>query len=399
MHPARTGHGVRETIGRAHDRTARLLLRPAGGPAVSDAPADGDGGVQGPADVTLVTVTYDAGPLVLECLDSVATQQLHGRRLEVVVVDNASSDGTADLVASRHPWARLVRSSTNLGFAGGNNLALRRLRSRYVILLNNDATAEPDFVDRLVSAMDAAPETVAAMAATVLLTERFRAADADERTAVEGPDGRWVADELGGVELVNSTGNEVRTDGFGIDRGWLADSAQHHPPRDVFGFSGAAAILRTSALREVGLFDERYFMYYEDTDLSWRLRLAGYRIEHCADAVVHHRHAASSGEGSELFRFHDARNRLLTVSKDATAQLALRVVGRFLLTTASIAVRRSQPAPLVRTRLRAFASYLRLLPSTLRERRRIGRAARVGRGAVERLLVPPSRTPAGGYRS
>lgn len=377
-------------------------MRRAGGPAVTDAPTDADRRAQGDedADVTLVTVTYDAGPLVLECLDSVAAQRLDGRRLEVVVVDNASTDGTADLVASRHPWVRVVRSSTNLGFAGGNNVALRRLRSRYVILLNNDATAEPDFVDRLVSAMDAAPATVAAMAATVLLTERFRAADAEEAAAVvEGPDGRWVADERGGVELVNSTGNEVRTDGFGIDRGWLADSRRHHPAREVFGFSGAAAILRTSALREVGLFDERYFMYYEDTDLSWRLRLAGYRIEHCEDAVVHHRHAASSGEGSELFRFHDARNRLLTVSKDATAQLALRVVGRFVLTTASIAVRRSQPAPLVRTRLRAFASYVRLLPSTLRERNRVGRTAHVGRGAVERLLVSPSSTRTGGYRA
>ncbi|MFS0702764.1 glycosyltransferase family 2 protein [Cellulomonas sp. 179-A 4D5 NHS] len=353
-----------------------------------------------PPDVTVVTVTYNAAHLVLDCLEGLARQQLDGRTLEVVVVDNASVDGTADRVAAAHPEVRLVRSPVNTGFAGGNNLALRDVAGAYVVLLNNDAVPEPDFVARLLAAMEAAPDDVACLTATVLLADRFRPATPDDPPAdrLVGADGTWVRDPAGPVTLVNSTGNVVRTDGYGTDRGWLADAAHHRPEPEVFGFCGAAAILRTSALRDVGLFDEDFFLYYEDSDLSWRLRLAGYRVLHCPDAVVHHVHAASTGEGSALFRFHDGRNRLLMLTKNAGAPLALRAVARFVLTTASIAVRRRQPWSSVALRCRVLASYARLLPRMLRERRRIGRAARVRRADVERLLVPPPRTPVGGYR-
>ena len=310
-------------------------------------------------DVTVVTVTYEAGDLVLECLRSLRDQELGGLRMAVVVVDNASTDGTADRVARAHPEVRLLRSPVNLGFAGGNNLALREVASPYVVLLNNDAVAEPGAVAALVRALADGGERLAAVTATVLLAGRFRAAGPDDDAVVDGPDGRWVD-----VVLVNSTGNVVRQDGYGADRGWLARDATHRPERDVFGFCGAAAALRTSALRDVGLFDEDFFLYYEDSDLSWRLRLAGYRVEHCAHAVVRHRHAASSGEGSEVFRFHDTRNRLLMLVKDAPAGLAVRAAVRALLTAVSVTVRRSQPPAHVRTRWRALASALRLLPTT-----------------------------------
>jgi len=354
-----------------------------------------------PADVTVVTVTYDAADLVLECLAGLERQRLRGRTMDVVVVDNASADGTADLVARTHPRVRLVRSPVNRGFAGGNNVALRDVATPYVVLLNNDAVPEPDFVAALVDALEAAPADVAALTATVLLADRFRsAAPGDPAVSrVVGPDGEWVRDPDGPVTLVNSTGNVVRTDGYGVDRGWLADAAHHRPGRGVFGFCGAAVVLRTSALRDVGLFDEDFFLYYEDSDLSWRLRLAGYRIEHCPDAVVRHVHAASTGEGSALFRFHDGRNRLLMLTKDATAPLAARAVGRYVLTTASIAVRRSQPWSHVLLRLRVLASYVRLLPRMLARRRAIGRAARTPRAAVQALLVPAAPTASGPYRT
>ncbi|NMR20851.1 glycosyltransferase family 2 protein [Cellulomonas fimi] len=353
-------------------------------------------------DVAVVTVTYNGADLVLDCLAGLERQQLDGLVMEVVVVDNASSDGTAERVAREHPGVRLVRSPRNEGFAGGNNLALRSLTSRHVILLNNDAVPEPSFVAALVRGLDAAPADVGALTATVLLADRFRPATASDPagTRVVGPDGEYVPDPRGPVTLVNSTGNVVRRDGYGVDRGWLADASTHHPEPEVFGFCGAAAVLRTSALEQVGLFDEDFFLYYEDSDLSWRLRLAGYRIEHCAEAVVHHVHAASTGEGSDLFRFHDGRNRLLMLTKNATGGLAVRAVGRYLLTTASIAVRRSQPWSAVRVRLRVVGSYVRLLPAMLRERRRIGRTARVPRAEVEaRLAPPPAGRATGGYRA
>ncbi|MDQ0373233.1 glycosyltransferase family 2 protein [Cellulomonas humilata] len=350
------------------------------------------------ADVTVVTVSWEGLALTLTCLDALRTQDLDGLRMDVVVVDNGSTDGTAERVAELHPWVRVLRSETNRGFAGGNNLALRQVRTPAVILLNNDAAPEPDFVAALVRGLTTADPRVAALAATVLLADRFRAAgpDDDPGAVVTGPDGTWVADPSGAVRLVNSTGNQLRTDGFGVDRGWLADAARHDPPPAVFGFSGAAAILRTSALTEVGLFDERLFMYYEDTDLSWRLRLAGYHVEHAAGAVVSHVHAASSREGSDFFRFHDARNRLAVITKNATPRFVLRVWGAYVLTTASVALRRRQPWALVRTRLRALGSCIAMLPHLLSQRRRIGRRAVVRRDAVETLFITPGAS--GGYR-
>ena len=355
----------------------------------------------GRPDVTVVTVTYNAAGLVLDCLAGLARQNLGGHAMKVVVVDNASADGTADLVAREHPEVQVLRSSVNSGFAGGNNLALRGTSSEYVILLNNDAVPEPGFVAALVDAMAATPTQVAALSATVLLAARFRAAAPDDpdEARVVGPNGAYVPDPGGSVTLVNSTGNVVRRDGFGVDRGWLADAAHHHPAPNVFGFCGAAAILRTAALADVGLFDEDFFLYYEDSDLSWRLRLAGYRVEHCAGAVVHHVHAASTSEGSALFRFYDDRNRLLMLTKNARAGLAVRAIARYLLTTSSIAVRRTQPWAQVWVRVRVLGSYLRLLPATLRKRRKIRRSARTSRAAVEALLVAVPVVATGGYRA
>lgn len=351
-----------------------------------------------PVDVVVVVVAYRAADRISACLDALRAQRFGSTTMQVVVVDNASDDGTADLVAGRYPEVRLMRSATNLGFAGGNNLAIRATASRWVVLLNDDAVAEPDLVARLVAAGDAAGDDVAAVAATVLLAERFRrpvATDDLDQDAVHGPDGAFVPAPDGDVRLVNSTGNEVRTDGFGTDRGWLSVAATHSPPQEVFGFSGAAAALRRQALEQVGLFDERFFMYYEDTDLSWRMRRAGWRVVHCPDAVAYHHHATSSGEGSAFFEFHDQRNRLLTVLKNGSPGLVLRVVLRHLLTTASIVLRHRQPWSRTRTRLRALVSSAAGTPAALRARRR---CATVPARTVERLLVPPRTDAPGPYR-
>ncbi|MGY4643131.1 glycosyltransferase family 2 protein [Cellulomonas sp. URHB0016] len=349
---------------------------------------------------TVVVVAYQAAHRITACLDALRGQDGGTAELDVVVVDNASTDGTADLVAARYPEVRLVRSPTNLGFAAGNNVGLRGATSPWVVLLNDDAVPDPGFLAALAGAARAAAADVAALASTVLLDQRFRAVGTEAAPhAVVGPHGTYVADPEGDVVLVNSTGNSVRVDGYGVDRGWLEDAATHRPPTEVFGFSGAAVALRSAALEQVGLFDETLFMYYEDTDLSWRLRLAGWTVEHVHDAVVRHQHSASSREGSAFFQFHDQRNRLLVLTKDATVGLACRALGRFVLTTASVALRRSQPAEQVRVRLRVLGSATRLLPRMLAARRRIGRTATVPRAEVQALLVPVPARAVGPYRS
>ncbi|MCG2801476.1 MAG: glycosyltransferase, partial [Cellulomonas sp.] len=182
-----------------------------------------------PADVTVVVVTWRARRLVLRCLDSLAQQELGDLRMDVVVVDNDSQDGTPEAVAAAHPGVTVVRSQENRGFAGGNNLALRSVVSPVVILLNNDAVADRTFVSTICRQLLDAPPEVAAVTGRVLLAASFRAARPDDRDVVHGPDGDWVVDPGGDIILVNSTGNQIRTDGYGVDRGWLARSSMHRP--------------------------------------------------------------------------------------------------------------------------------------------------------------------------
>jgi GT2 family glycosyltransferase len=304
--------------------------------------------------VSVVVVTWQGAHLLPDCLDSLARQTVAH---EVVVVDNASTDATAE-VLRRYPHARVLRTERNLGFAGGADAGLRAATGEFVAFLNNDAVAEPSWLEALLSAITA-PDRIGAVTSLMLLA------------GSEPP-------------VVNNAGVVVLPTLYGTDRAAGADPATVATPAEVFGFSGGAALLRRSAAMEVGGFPTPFFLYYEDTDLSWRLRLAGWSICYEPTAVVHHRHAATSDRSSPLFAFHNERNRLLLLARCAPAGSAAAAWGRFCLTTASLALRlvarrRQADAHNLRVplRLRVLASALRLLPWALGERRRI-RVATVG---------------------
>jgi N-acetylglucosaminyl-diphospho-decaprenol L-rhamnosyltransferase len=343
------------------------------------------------AAITVVIVTWNGRHLLDDCLAGLARQDLDPARWKVLVVDNASSDGTVEHLAVHHPSVRVLQSDVNRGFAGGNHLALARVDTPFAVLLNNDAVPEAGFLSALLRAATAdGAERVAAVTAKVLLRPRFRLLPPGAPASpgdVPTPDGVGRPDPDGDVDVINSTGNEVTRDGYGRDRGWLQVDRGDEPPRDVFAFCGAAVLLRTAALRDVGDFDEDFFLYYEDTDLSWRLRAAGWTVRYEFAAVVRHAHAASSDVRSRLFRFHDDRNRMLMLTKNAPAGMALRAVARYPLTVASLTVRQGPGPAMTGARLHALASYLRLLPRMLRRRRAIVRSAAVPPRETAALLV------------
>jgi hypothetical protein len=264
-----------------------------------------------------------------------------------------------------------------------------------VVLLNSDTRVHPGWLAALVGAAEADPRVGAATAKCVF--------------PPESPHGGRIQN-AGGVLL---------SDGSGRDRGTIvqdarvsyeADGGQYDLREEVFFFSGAAALLRTEALADIGLFDERYFMYYEDLDLSWRLRLRGWKVVYAPEAVVEHEHAASSKEWSPFFTYNVERNRLLTLLKLAPARLAAREVARytaeFALNTARVltwvTTRRQRGPHAARTRLQArvLLGCLRQLPGVLTDRRRIRRASVVAPRVVERWLEgtphPPAPSPTRG---
>jgi GT2 family glycosyltransferase len=303
--------------------------------------------------VTVVVVTWQGAGFLGACLDSLAAQTVAH---EVLVVDNASTDGTAD-VLGRRADVRVLRTSENLGFAGGAQLGLESAETEYVAFLNDDAVAEPTWLEALVAAADASQDA-AAITSLLLLA---------------GTD----------PPRVNNAGVVLLPTLYGTDRAFGRPASEVDQPAEVFGFSGGAALVRRDAALAVGGFPARFFLYYEDTDLSWRLRLAGWSIRYEPTAVVHHRHAASSDPTSRGFAFHNERNRLLMAVRCAPTRAASKVWLRFGLTTGSLALRSLRgrragtPQNLrVRVRLGVLVSAVRLLPWALTERRRI-RASRV----------------------
>jgi len=202
----------------------------------------------------------------------------------------------------------------------------------------------------------------------------------DTVTGTVGPDAEWVEVRIPPepFDVINNVGSNLFAGGFGGDRGFLeVDDGQYDEPADVFAWCGGAVLLKRSYLDDVGTFDERFFMYYEDTDLSWRGRLRGWRYVFEPGALVRHHHAQSSGVGSDFFRFHTERNRLLVLAKNAPAKLGLRSgageVRRAVTTTIRHYVLRPLTLRLparseVAQRWKVCSSYLRLLPAMLRDR-------------------------------
>lgn len=347
--------------------------------------------------VTSVVVNWNGRELVGRCLRSLAAQRLPaGWRHEIVLVDNDSSDGSVAFVAGNFPGVQILSRHDNGGFGAGVNTAVRSRDFDFVVLVNNDAWVEPDFVKNIVEPMLDAP-CIGATTGTVLLEGRFERASEGAFVAHDGT--RWrrlPAPEAfpdTGVELMNSTGNEVSVSGNGRDRGWLLPVGSDFPT-DVFGFHGGACALRASTLEDVGLFDERLFMYYEDTDLSWRLRLRGWGVAWARGAVSHHLHASSSGTDSRLFVEWNNRNRVLVAVKNAPAGSVARTILRSVLGAAHEAIRalRTPSGSPARARSAARVAGLRqagrLLPHALRERRRIGASSVVDRADVGSRLTP-----------
>jgi N-acetylglucosaminyl-diphospho-decaprenol L-rhamnosyltransferase len=331
---------------------------------------------------TVIVVTWNAAGELRDCLASLVPQAAASAQREIIVVDNGSEDDTVRMLSTEFPTVTIIESGSNLGFAAAVNLGIAAARHGTVVLLNNDATADAGFLDSLVVSLHAHPDT-AAVTARLILANRYERTD--RGGLVDSAGRRWARDS-NGAELINSTGGEMTRSGNGRDRDWLVPLNEHERTAGgVLGFSGGAVALRVAALDEVGGFDDRYFMYYEDSDLSWRLRRAGWQIRYEPEAIARHQHAASSGTESDFFLFHNQRNRVLFAIKNLPAGLALLAIARSIAALPRHALRAPQGS--VRRDARALRSAAALAPAFLRSRRLQQRTATVSRRTLAQSLL------------
>lgn len=421
--------------------------------------------------VRVVTVNYNGGHHTLDCIAALEASTWPNGALEIVLVDNGSTDGVVDQVRTDHPDVKIVESPENRGFAGGCNLGLQDLDDvEYVALVNNDATVAPGWLSPLVDVLSA-DQSVGAACPKILFAapcheiglrtvSRSRAArrhdvgvrvagarvgeldvseglrfprgfwgsevrDASVRpgrwtredatllvptvdtdpgepcqlllwscgaTTLEVTSGehtsrleiddtkRWYEIPSGGTarDIVNNVGSELDPHGHAVDRGYLEfDNGQYEVESDVFAWCGAGVLLRSQYLRDVGLFDERLFLYYEDLELSWRGQRQGWRYRYVPQSIIRHVHSATTIADSPLSHYYGERNRLLVLTRHAAITKVARAVVRFLLITGSYARRdvfglmgrrcipdRHHTGP----RLKAFLGFVRLAPKMIRER-------------------------------
>jgi len=236
--------------------------------------------------ISVLVVNYNGGDLLAQTLESLLRQTRAAD--EIIVVDNGSTDGSIDVLESRFPSVRLIRSPENVGFTGGNNLALGHSSGDLIALINSDAVADERWLESLAQTLEAEPGAAVAEGKILFPTTPPR------------------IDQAGGE--FNDLGNYWGR-GYGeVDRG------QYDAPADVAGVTGCAMMLRRSALGGEPLFDDAIFMYGEELDLTIRLRSRGYRIVYTPRAVVIHRGMHSlqrSQSNPRLFQqFHANRNRL-----------------------------------------------------------------------------------------
>jgi GT2 family glycosyltransferase len=224
--------------------------------------------------LSVVVVNWELRDELQACLESLEAQT--HPELEVIVVDNGSTDGSADFVAERFPHFKLIRESENLGFAEACNRGIAASHGEWVAMLNNDAVAESGWAAALVRAAERAPTRLGMLQSLMLFKAR--------------PD------------VINTTGIGLGANGGGFDLHEGMPRMAGAAEAEIFCASAGAAAYRRSMLEQIrlenGYFDRTHFMYSEDLDLGWRAQLAGWTASYLPDSVVYHRyHGSSSAAG------------------------------------------------------------------------------------------------------
>lgn len=291
----------------------------------------------------MVVLTYNSARWLDACFGSLRFGRepgaAPGERADFAVhaVDNGSTDGTPDLLADRFPEVRLTRLGRNTGFAAGNNVAIRAALEEgadFVYLLNADARGTPGFLAEALRVAGESPRAGAVQSLVLLDPE---------------------------TSLVNTAGNRLHYLGFGTcgDYRARADAWLDAGPREISYASGAGVLLRAAALREAGLFDEFLFLYHEDLDLGWRLRVCGWSSVLAPRSVVHHHHEFRRSPGK---MYYMERNRLVVVATNYSAG-SLALLAPALLATELAILAASLAGGWGLEKLRATRDFLR--PSTL----------------------------------
>jgi len=323
-----------------------------------------------PLLISVVVLNWNGKEVVEKCLQSLQGQTY--QPLEIIVVDNASTDDSMDLVRKKFLNVKLILNERNLGFGGGNNVGIRASQGRYIMMLNNDTRLDSKCIEELKRSIEK-DDRYGACASKILLEYEDN--------------------------LIDAAGIVVCPDGLSIGRGRLEKGDRYDEEVEVFFASDCACLYRREMLEDIGLYDEDFFAYADETDMGWRAQLAGWKCIYNPKAIVYHFHSASTGTYSPFKAFLVERNRIWVAIK--SFPFPLLVFGqfytfwRYLLQAYGAFAGRGAAGrftsdfskiELVKILIKVYLSLWKQLPLMLRKRRVIQKKRRISNREVFKLI-------------
>ncbi len=252
----------------------------------------------------VVIPNWNGKDTIEACLDSLQSQSLLPR---IIVVENGSNDGSRELIQKKYPKVELLTQNKNFGFAGGVNIGIRHAMDQaaeYIALLNNDAVVEERWLENLYKFINTHTE-IGIATCKILSSDKHH---------------------------IDSTGDFYTTWGLPYPRGRSEeDSGQYDSLTEIFAASGGASLYRVQTLKQIGLFDESFFAYYEDVDLSFRAQLAGWKVGYVPNSVAYHQIGATSGKLKGFTTYQTLKNLPLLLHKNVPRRYKFRVGWRYML--------------------------------------------------------------------
>ena len=248
--------------------------------------------------VSIIVVNTNEKRYIGRCLSSLLNQTYPN--LEIIVVDNASTDGSVEYIKKNFPEVKIVESKINAGCPGGRNIGIKNAKGKYLAFIDADAMADRKWIENLVKVAKS-NDKIGMCASKILYYQN--------------------------PKVINSTGTLICKDLTAINRGIGEDDInQYEEIEEVFGFHGAAHLLKKEMLDQIGLYDADYFMQHEEVDLSLRGRIAGWKCYYVPQAIVYHERSASIGIGAIEKLYYGERNKIQTILKLLPMRFIMRAL-------------------------------------------------------------------------
>jgi GT2 family glycosyltransferase len=255
--------------------------------------------------ISILIINWNGKKWLKECLDSLLVQTYS--EYEIIVVDNASVDGSVTFIRNNYPNVKIIQSTKNLGFAAGNNLGLKHAKGNFILLLNNDTVADCDYLANFRKSFEDIPNLGAAQSKIIRMSNENK---------LDCCGSYWTPFTL----LYH----------IGVNK--FANLPKYNQPFPVFSNKGASMLIRRDIIDEIGLFDDDFWCYYEETDFCNRIWMSGLECWYFPSGIIRHAVGGTSEQfQNSLIQFHNFKNKLLSYLKNYEKKTLISVIPTFLI--------------------------------------------------------------------